>query len=214
MSVWEAANLLMRAEWGHRRWPGRRVAVGVRLRMMTLGGVRAQASSLPRPSVWASGGLSWALPWSGSIILSAWTNQPGSCDSTLAAIFSVAAVPKARVPLSLYCAPQPQLNLFSVLTVWGGGCTPQAVPININVPAQLKLLPVWNGSIYCLQNDVDKKAARRQPAKSLPIYKDADTFVPYSKGNKNKASISVTAHHSDTRQKQRLQGRDWCCWPA
>lgn len=41
-------------------------------------------------------GLSWALPWSGFVILSAWTNQPGCCNGALGAIFSVAAVPTAK----------------------------------------------------------------------------------------------------------------------
>lgn len=39
-------------------------------------------------------GLSWAWLWSGFIIFSVWINQPG--DGTLCAIFSVAALPKAK----------------------------------------------------------------------------------------------------------------------
>ena len=65
--------------------------------MMNLGEVsRAQAGSLACPLLQSEQGLSWALPWSGFIILSAWTNQPGSCDGALGAIFSVAAAPKAK----------------------------------------------------------------------------------------------------------------------
>lgn len=63
------------------------------------------------------------MPWSGFIILSAWTNQPGSCDGALGAIFSVAAVPKAKC-LSIVL-PLASAELVSVLTVgaakpWGG----------------------------------------------------------------------------------------------
>ncbi len=55
------------------------------------------------------------MPCSGFIILSAWTNQPGSCDGALGAIFSDAAVPRAKY-LSIVL---PSAKLVTVLTEGG-----------------------------------------------------------------------------------------------
>lgn len=70
--------------------------------------VRTQVSSLTCSVLRVSRGLSWASSWSGFIILSVLTNQPCSCNGALCAIFSLCS--QSNVPL--YCAPQPQLNLF------------------------------------------------------------------------------------------------------
>lgn len=70
--------------------------------MMNLGEVSEckQLSCLPLAQ--NEQGLSWASPWSDFIILSALTNQPGSCNGAHCAIFSVAVAPKQSA--SLLCS--------------------------------------------------------------------------------------------------------------
>lgn len=103
--------------------------------MINLGELSERKRALLPAPCSQRGGLSWVLQWSSFIILSVWTNQPGSCNGTLCAIFSVVFL-KQTDPLLCYPA---SAELVSVLTV---RATNSGVAININVPAQLTLLPI------------------------------------------------------------------------
>lgn len=102
----------------HCDWPATLTVPNKRLRMINLGKMPEwKWALLPAPCS-QCGGLSWVLQWSGYIILSVWTNQPGSCNGTLWAIFSVVLLKQTRL---LLCSPA-SAEPISVLTVRARNC--------------------------------------------------------------------------------------------